>query len=176
MDAVVTGVDAECAAGDDDTINVAVGIDYDEELYYASHADGSFEHYIPMLRSTELLYDTVTYKYNYKIEAPDWAMFMIDYTMSDGSSWWDEYNAYNLIIWGELNDTSVDAPQVGDEIKFTAYGQQIVFKVVEVEEPTAINNVVRTVNDNKRYNVLGIEVDKDYKGVVIRNGEKFLQR
>ena len=47
--------------------------------------------------------------------------------------------------------------------------------MVDVEDPTAINNVVRTVNDGKLYNVLGIEVDEDYKGVVIRNGQKFLK-
>lgn len=34
---------------------------------------------------------------------------------------------------------------------------------------------VKKVNDGKLYNVLGMEVDENYKGVVIRNGEKFLQ-
>ena len=44
------------------------------------------------------------------------------------------------------------------------------------DAPSAIENAVKVVNDGKLYNVLGIEVDEDYKGVVIRNGEKFLQR
>ena len=30
-------------------------------------------------------------------------------------------------------------------------------------------------NNNKLYNVLGQEVNEDYKGVVIRNGEKFIK-
>ena len=41
--------------------------------------------------------------------------------------------------------------------------------------PTAIEQTIKVVNDGKLYNVLGMEVDENYKGVVIRNGEKFLQ-
>ena len=162
-----------------DTINIKVGIEEDE--YYVVHADGPWVDEWPALRAVELLYDTISYKYNYNINAPAWAnldMDGYDYILWEGYdyTWWSYFNCYWLVIWGDATDTSVDAPQVGDEIKLERYGRQLVFKVVEVEEPQSINNVVRTVNDNKLYNVLGIEVDKDYKGVVIRNGEKFLQR
>ena len=163
-----------------DTINVNVNYDEEYNEYWVSHADGSFKNYIPMLRSMELLYDTVTYQYNCQVNAPDWAMVdMVDYDdpVSATSTLWDEWNAYDLYIWGDASDTSVDAPAVGDEIKLSRYGRELVFKVVKVDEKQqGINNVIRTVNDNKLYNVLGIEVDEDYKGVVIRNGEKFLQR
>ena len=37
------------------------------------------------------------------------------------------------------------------------------------------NVVIPTVNDNKRYNLLGVEVDENYKGIVIMNGQKFIQ-
>lgn len=37
------------------------------------------------------------------------------------------------------------------------------------------NVVIPTINDNKRYNLLGMEVDENYKGVVIMNGKKFIQ-
>lgn len=47
--------------------------------------------------------------------------------------------------------------------------------VVKQGSTTAVENVTKKINDNKLYNVLGIEVDENYKGVVIRNGEKFLQ-
>lgn len=166
-----------------DTINVKVNYDEEYDEYWVSHADGSFAGYTPMLRAMELLYDTVSYAYNYTINAPSWAQFdMSDYDENpygdeSDATWWSDFNVYTLIIWGDASDTEVDAPAVGDEIKFSRYGRQLVFKVVEVEEkPQGINNVIRTVNDNKLYNVLGIEVDKDYKGVVIRNGQKFLQR
>ena len=35
--------------------------------------------------------------------------------------------------------------------------------------------VIPTINDNKRYNLLGMEVDENYKGIVIMNGQKFIQ-
>ena len=166
-----------------DTINVKVNYDDEYDEYWVSHADGSFAGYTPMLRAMELLYDTVSKAYNYDITAPAWAQFdMSDYdenpyNKESTATWWSDFNAYTLIIWGDASDTSVDAPAVGDQIKLARYGRQLVFNVVEVEEkPQGINNVIRTVNDNKLYNVLGIEVDKDYKGVVIRNGQKFLQR
>ena len=37
------------------------------------------------------------------------------------------------------------------------------------------NVVIPTINDNKRYNLLGMEVDENYNGVVIMNGKKFIQ-
>jgi hypothetical protein len=37
------------------------------------------------------------------------------------------------------------------------------------------NVVIPTINDNKRYNLLGMEVDENYNGVVIMNGQKFIQ-
>lgn len=162
-----------------DTINVNVELDTQYDEWMVVHADGDFEGYVPMLRAVELLYDTITKEYNYNIYAPDWAMVdMGDYDdpVSSTSTLWSAFNAYDLYIWGDASDTSVDAPQVGDEIKLARYGRELIFKVVKVDEPQAINNVIRNVNDNKRYNVLGIEVDEEYKGVVIRNGEKFLQR
>lgn len=43
-------------------------------------------------------------------------------------------------------------------------------------ETTGVENVVTpSVNDNKRYNLLGVEVDENYNGVVIMNGQKFIQ-
>ena len=46
--------------------------------------------------------------------------------------------------------------------------------VVKQGTVTAIDQT-KYLFDNKRYNLLGIEVDENYKGVVIRNGEKFIQ-
>ncbi len=34
---------------------------------------------------------------------------------------------------------------------------------------------IKAINDNKTYNIFGMEVDKAYKGVVIRNGQTLLQ-
>jgi hypothetical protein len=38
-----------------------------------------------------------------------------------------------------------------------------------------VENVVAPVFNGKTYNLLGVEVDEDYKGIVIKNGQKFIQ-
>ena len=40
---------------------------------------------------------------------------------------------------------------------------------------TSVENVVAPLFDNKTYNLLGVEVDENYKGIVIKNGQKFIQ-
>ena len=40
---------------------------------------------------------------------------------------------------------------------------------------TSVDNVVAPMHDNKIYNLLGVEVDENYKGIVIKNGQKFIQ-
>lgn len=66
-----------------------------------------------------------------------------------------------------------DAPRQG-EIVIEALGKIYTITVNQTGGATSIESV-KKVNDGKLYNVLGIEVDENYKGVVIRNGEKFLQ-
>ena len=40
---------------------------------------------------------------------------------------------------------------------------------------TAVDNVFAPLFDNKIYNLLGVEVDENYKGIVIKNGQKYIQ-
>ena len=40
---------------------------------------------------------------------------------------------------------------------------------------TSVENVVAPMFDNKIYNLLGVEVDENYKGIVIKNGQKYIQ-
>ena len=40
---------------------------------------------------------------------------------------------------------------------------------------TGVENVVAPLFDDKIYNLLGVEVDETYKGVVIKNGKKYIQ-
>lgn len=161
-----------------DTINIEV-VEEDGE-YIAIHADGDFKGYVPMLRATELLYDTISYAWNYVIDAPDWVstLDMDSYNEPIWSgysyTWWGYLHAYNLYIMGDATDDSVDGPAIGDEIILDGHGPKIVFKVVKVTYPEGIDDV-KFRNDGKTYNVLGLEVGDDYKGVVIRNGEKFIR-
>jgi hypothetical protein len=50
--------------------------------------------------------------------------------------------------------------------------------VVEQPAPTAIQGVriQPTISNDAIYNLSGQRVDENYKGVVIRNGKKYLQR
>ena len=45
----------------------------------------------------------------------------------------------------------------------------------DVSGNTAVDNVVAPMFDNKIYNLLGVEVDENYKGIVIKNGQKYIQ-
>ena len=40
---------------------------------------------------------------------------------------------------------------------------------------TGVENVITPSFNGKTYNLLGVEVDENYKGIVIKNGEKFIQ-
>ena len=54
-----------------------------------------------------------------------------------------------------------------------AYGAKLPI-VIKQAPGTALENI-RVINDNVRYNIFGQEVDKNYKGIVIKNGVKSLQ-
>ncbi len=54
-----------------------------------------------------------------------------------------------------------------------AYGAKL--PIVIKQAPGTGLDKVRVINDNVRYNIFGQEVDKNYKGIVIKNGIKSLQ-
>ena len=52
---------------------------------------------------------------------------------------------------------------------------ELVVNQGEVQGPTTgVENVVAPIS-NKTFNLLGVEVDENYKGIVIKNGKKFIQ-
>jgi len=149
-----------------DTINVTIEEESGE--WIALYADGDMQNYLPVIAAVDLLYDTLTSEYNYDIEAPDWAE--LDMELYD--TYWDDYGVYFLYIYGNAEDQTAGTPQIGEEIVLSQYGKKIVYRIVGV--PTALNEI-KYINDGKRYDVLGKEVDENYKGIVIKNGKKFLQ-
>lgn len=149
---------------------------YDEYLLVC--ADGDMEGYVPLVASMDLLYDTLTYQYNYDIIAPDWAEMDMSYSaiVDDyGSTVWD-YGCYFLYIdyYPEDNEEG-ERPEVGDEIKLSKYGKEIIYRVVEVPW-TDLEETQATIKNGKRYDVLGRQVGKDYKGVMLMNNAKYLQK
>ena len=60
-------------------------------------------------------------------------------------------------------------------VTIDADGYKVDIVVKQGEVNTAVDNVVAPLFDNKIYNLLGVEVDENYKGIVIKNGQKFIQ-
>ncbi len=71
-----------------------------------------------------------------------------------------------------IKATSTSIAREG-KIIINALGKE--YTIIVKQQPTTGIDNVKFLNDGKTYNLLGIEVDENYKGVVIRNGEKFIQ-
>ena len=106
-----------------------------------------------------------------------------------------EYSKYQLDNgwWGQLpgqvptdfvNDTVATLPitaevkaDVAERGGFAIHGHGFNVKKVSlspIEIPAAVDNVA-IKNDGIRYNLMGQKVDENYKGIVIKNGKKFIQ-
>ena len=60
-------------------------------------------------------------------------------------------------------------------ITINADGAQYELIVNQGDVTSGVEDVVAPMFDNKIYNLLGVEVDETYKGIVIKNGQKFIQ-
>ena len=61
-------------------------------------------------------------------------------------------------------------------VTFDADGYKYNITIVQGDGgPTAVEGVVAPSFNGKTYNLLGVEVDENYNGVVIKNGKKFIQ-
>ena len=60
------------------------------------------------------------------------------------------------------------------QVVIEADGYRLSIPVVQGSVDTAVENIVAPAN-NKTFNLLGVEVDENYKGIVIKNGQKTIQ-
>ncbi|MBR5443375.1 MAG: hypothetical protein IKV22_03185 [Paludibacteraceae bacterium] len=60
-------------------------------------------------------------------------------------------------------------------VTFNADGYVYELIVNQGEVETGVENVVTPSFNGKIYNLLGVEVDENYKGIVIKNGQKYIQ-
>lgn len=98
--------------------------------------------------------------------------FVIDgYKVIDGVyyyhvnwGWSGAYNGYYLIM--NLNPEGEN---------YAGYGCDMVINIHPDGWTDLEDVVVPNVGNNKSYNLLGVEVDENYKGIVIKNGQKYIQ-
>lgn len=116
-----------------------------------------------------LLYTNVLDVENdWMFDAPEWVQFGMDTT----------YLTSNGAVFVQF---LAEALPAGEEyrqgiVSIDADGFVYEMVINQGDVPASIDNVISPIiNDNKRYNLLGVEVDEDYKGIVIMNGKKFIQ-
>ena len=115
------------------------------------------------------LYTNVSDLEDWTYEAPEWLEVVFDNTYL-------EENGY------VLSQITAQALPVGETgrvgvVTIDADGKvcEVIVKQGEVQDPaTGVENVESVLN-GKTYNLLGVEVDENYKGIVIKNGQKFIQ-
>ena len=98
--------------------------------------------------------------------------FVIDgYKVIDGVyyyhvnwGWSGAFNGYYLIL--NLKPENEN---------YAGYGCDMVVNIHPEGWTADVEDVVAPQPDNKIYNLLGVEVDENYKGIVIKNGQKYIQ-
>ncbi len=107
-----------------------------------------------------------------EIETDEW----INVTIATDYEYDEEEDYYTHLYNNKLTISvgAADEARTG-EIQINAMGLPVTIKVQQGENPGQAIDNVDFKHDGKNYNVLGIEVNDDYKGVIIRNGEKFIR-
>ena len=116
------------------------------------------------------LYSTVLDFENWgEVEAPEWIEYVLDESVLSTNGYVVAQFAAAPLPAGETGRQGVVT------IDADGYKLDIVINQGVVEDPTTgVENVVVPAN-NKTYNLLGVEVDENYKGIVIKNGQKSIQ-
>lgn len=87
-----------------------------------------------------------------------------------------------VITWSTSDEsvitTSGQLLKSGDAILTATISKDgyIYKKEFTVGNATAIDEVVPTDTDSKIYNILGVEVDDNYRGIIIKNGKKYIKK
>ena len=106
----------------------------------------------------------------WSIETPEWvSVYAVDttYLTSAGA----------VLVAFEAEELPATVEGRKEVVSIDADGFVYDFVITQgvVGDDTAVDNVVAPLFDNKIYNLLGVEVDENYKGIVIKNGQKYIQ-
>ena len=115
------------------------------------------------------LYSTVLDFENWgEVEAPEWIEYLLDESVLSTNGYVVAQFAAAPLPAGETGRTGIVT------IDADGYKLDIVIKQGDGGPATGVENVVAPIS-NKTFNLLGVEVDENYKGIVIKNGQKFIQ-
>ena len=116
-----------------------------------------------------LLSNVADVESNWIFDAPEWIEIAYD-----ESTW-----AQNGFVVAQFTATALPEGESGRQgivtVEADGYVCEVVINQGEVDVETGVENVVAPSFDGKAFNLLGVEVDENYKGVVIKNGQKFIQ-
>ena len=107
----------------------------------------------------------------WEIETPEWvSVYAVDttYLTSNGA----------VMMAFEAEELPAELEGRQDVVSIDADGFIYEFVITQgkvTSDETAVENVNAILFDDKIYNLLGVEVDETYKGIVIKNGQKFIQ-
>ena len=116
------------------------------------------------------LYSTVLDFENWgEVEAPEWIEYVLDESVLSTNGYVVAQFAAAPLPAGETGRTGIVT------IDADGYKLDIVIKQGDGGTTTGVENVVAPSFNGKTYNLLGVEVDENYKGIVIKNGQKTIQ-
>ena len=116
------------------------------------------------------LYSTVLDFENWgEVEAPEWIEYVLDESVLSTNGYVVAQFAAAPLPAGETGRTGIVT------IDADGYKLDIVIMQGDGGTTTGVENVVAPSFNGKTYNLLGVEVDKNYKGIVIKNGQKTIQ-
>ncbi len=123
--------------------------------------DGEYE--------TIALYTTVLDFENWgEVEAPEWIEYVLDESVLATNGYVVAQFSAAPLPEGETGRTGIVT------VDADGFKLDIVIMQGDGGPATGVDNVVVPTN-NKTYNLLGVEVDENYKGIVIKNGQKTIQ-
>lgn len=127
--------------------------------------------------STDFEDDADLYDANGEIIDLDTEEFIEDYEIITGPYTYEEGGSEYISLSCQLTIEVQPNPTKNDReytVYLQAYGAKMPIVIKQKGDGSGLFNV-KAVNDNKYYNIFGTEVNKNFKGVVIRNGQTLLQ-
>jgi hypothetical protein len=134
--------------------------------------EGGAAYYVEEDNPYTLLYTNVYYvDESWSADYPEW--MEVEYFLANVGT--EEAPEYVVAVAVTAEPLTEGTGRQG-VVTFNADGYVYELIVNQGDVTSGVENIVTpSVNDNKTYNLLGVEVDENYKGIVIKNGQKFIQ-